>query len=623
MFLLFLPFQVWDNIPFSEQYSKVLFANWFSPFLFLFTLALFIAPVNPDFSLKSIDIALFMFGLYIFLHYLIIKPVTLHPLFYVENICLIGLYLLLRRIPRNNFSTIFILLAFSASVQAVFGLLQHFELFQSYHEDFLVTGTFFNPAPYAGYIAAIIPMHLMFSPILFSYKHTLLNNAIIARIRHRIPIILLSAVLIILSVLMLILSKSRAALLSFVISTLYLFFNFPLVAFRRFIQRIQIPIRIGWKFAKVLKVVISIICLLVIVLAISYEVYKYRPESVVGRIVIWKNTLSMVMEHPFSGIGVNQFAANYMHYQANYLGIHQNTLEASLADNTIFAFNEFLKILSELGIPGLLLYIILLVCVFFIKGETNNIFIVISKAGLLSLIIFSCFSYPWSILPLKVIFIVLIAVVASGQRQIFNIYPIYNSSGKLILFWFRILLIILTPLLVFKIAVKSWKIDQAYQKWGLIIEDSRSRGGGKCLEGYKTLYPLLKADGFFLSMFAIQLQIDKNYSKAKDILIELTKVLPTSETYLSLGDCYKQLGMINNAEDAYKYSMKLTPSKIRPVYALSLLYQQCGKLEKAIEVIESFLNRDYKKRTLATYTIELELIKQLKRLKTERNALIN
>ena len=69
----------------------------------------------------------------------------------------------------------------------------------------------------------------------------------------------------------------------------------------------------------------------------------HKVNSALGRLLIWKISGQMCYEHPW-GTGLNGFQHNYMAYQENYFVGGGNEVERMLADETLDAFNDFLRI---------------------------------------------------------------------------------------------------------------------------------------------------------------------------------------------------------------------------------------------------------------------------------------
>ncbi|MCH8495786.1 MAG: O-antigen ligase family protein [Balneolales bacterium] len=52
----------------------------------------------------------------------------------------------------------------------------------------------------------------------------------------------------------------------------------------------------------------SVVPLILILLTIfSIALYQLKPDSVNGRLLIWKVTSDMITDHPLTGVGVGQF----------------------------------------------------------------------------------------------------------------------------------------------------------------------------------------------------------------------------------------------------------------------------------------------------------------------------
>ena len=60
----------------------------------------------------------------------------------------------------QNLPFILLSILIAGGYQAILGLFQLYGLENSYHGGFNITGTFFNPAPYAGFLTAVFPIAL-------------------------------------------------------------------------------------------------------------------------------------------------------------------------------------------------------------------------------------------------------------------------------------------------------------------------------------------------------------------------------------------------------------------------------------------------------------------------------
>jgi hypothetical protein len=132
-----------------------------------------------------------------------------------------------------------------------------------------------------------------------------------------------------------------------------------------------------------------------------------KKESANGRILIGMVSAEMVKDAPLFGSGISRFKAEYMNRQADYFNAHPNSPYLMNADDVQTPFNEFLKILIEQGVTGLLLFLCLLYCLFEKRDKEFSII----QSIILFILIFGIFSYPFDKLPFVVLFIFSIAIL--------------------------------------------------------------------------------------------------------------------------------------------------------------------------------------------------------------------
>ena len=596
LFLLLFPFQVWNETVFPSQTGKILFAGWAVLVLLTFTTISIFLSKSTSYKITPVDFGFVVYVLFYFIHLYLIKPVNLHPFSIIEILVSIIVYLFLRNQSSKDIFWILATLCFVAFVQAMYGVLQLFSILPSQHNSFKITGTFFNPAPFAGFLAAILPVVFGIAFYFVRALHTKYMYLFFLVIFTVFGALLLS--------------NSRAAWLAALISSLYLFGLLGEIGNLKLrlsnisaLNKFQ-----NFKFRKPILYGITTFLLV----AGALKLYSIRPESANGRLLVWKSTAQMIADYPVTGIGAGQFASKYMYYQAQYLQNNSIKNEVLLAENTIFTFNEFIRLTAEQGIPGLFLVLFLLYIIFRPEPISDLNFIV-AKSGILSILIFSLFSYPASVLPLKLLFVLLVAFVAHKQKQyLISFSSISSNTVKFIKLLFVAAITFSTIgysqyLNKTTIACRNWKIASDE------LETNKSESG---IEHCKRAYPFLKSDGFFMILYGNLLNKAGNYIDAETILEEATHLLPLSEVYLSLGDCYLEQQKLNLAENSYKNALQMVPSRIKPVYSLAKLYMQTGKEHEALCIIDNYLESEFKKRTIASYEIELDMIELKKEIET-------
>lgn len=227
------------------------------------------------------------------------------------------------------------------------------------------------------------------------------------------------------------------------------------------------------------------------------------------------------------------------------------------------------------------------------------------------MLVFSCFSYPGSVLPIKVLFVIYMAIVARYQKNILFVPERYlkmriNVTGG------TIAMITLVICALIHLAWHMKKLTDANQQWRMAVKEVSKNNTAKALERYSIAFPLLKNNGAFVAMYGHALMCNRRYDCAIELLNRATKLQPTTNVYLDLADCYRQLDQLETAERYYLYALQMIPSRIKPVYKLAKLYLDAGRSGCALQVINHYLEMNTKKRTLASFELEYELIEMRK-----------
>ena len=294
-------------------------------------------------KITSIDLLLGVLSLMVLVTY------WFHPgdqLQILTFLALVIFYLSIRALNLNHIKYILLALIISGSIQAIYGNLQLWGYYPSNHGIFKLTGSFFNPGPYSGFLASIFPISLGFylfnvrfslpkqnplylklndySDILISYFNKISSKFHFFYNTHReqsspekqdkepistdyITMKTLALISIISMCLVLPASRSRAAWLAVLVSSAYLL----AVKFNVF-QRIKPYFK---TFARKLTAFALLIAFLTIAGA---ALYQFKKGSADGRWLIWKVSADMIKDKPILGHGFDGFIANYMDYQSAY-----------------------------------------------------------------------------------------------------------------------------------------------------------------------------------------------------------------------------------------------------------------------------------------------------------------
>ena len=425
---------------------------------------------------------------------------------------------------------------FVGSLQAVWGLAQLYEYIPSNHVLFPLTGAFYNPGPYSGYIAIVIPVCL--------YQ--------LMSVKGKCKYLLYFTLFLMISTIPA--GMSRSAWLGVLISCLWVI-----------AVKLRHKNRITTLYNRISKrswIKIGIITSGIIVLLLLMFVFK--KDSANGRLFIWKNTIHSITERPWIGYGIGTFPYEYGKSQAEYFSQEvYSSQEERVAGSPEYAFNEYLHCILEGGIVLLLLVGLLLF--FTVKqGIHNSAYAALG--GILSLFIFAMTSYPFQIFSFWVMVVLLMAVcVSSAPRQL----PTGTKNSryaKIVPFCLFLLTIgIVAKVKNYAPLVESWNKCRLLMSRGAIKPAAR---------GYLQLYADFRHNSSFLFEYALCLIEQKHYNDANTILRRAALVSNDAMIYNLMGENYQKMKLYKKAEACFLYSTDLLPGRIYPYYLLTLLYTE-------------------------------------------------
>ena len=269
------------------------------------------------------------------------------------------------------------LLILAGSVEAVWGLLQVYGYEPSNHSLYALTGSFYNPGPYSGFLAMCVPVAL----------HEWLEGK---RIWKPMALVALVLMLVVLPS-----GMSRSAWVAALVASGYVLG----MHYREKVCRY-------WKY-------FCVGGLLLVVLAVG--AYHWKKDSADGRLLMWKVATQAVLDQPWQGVGWEYVAGAYGDAQERYFASGAaSEQEAHVAGAPEYVFNEYLQVAMAWSVPALC-GILLLVGGCFYLGHRGRMFGVCG--GLLSLGVFSFSSYPFQFVEFILAFLALLVTCAMGFRK--------------------------------------------------------------------------------------------------------------------------------------------------------------------------------------------------------------
>lgn len=210
-------------------------------------------------------------------------------------------------------------------IEAVTGLLQLAGFVTSHHHDYAFTGSFYNPGPYACFLAVIVPIAA------FAIKN---NNCKLTKIVGE-GMVFLCAILIPVTL-------SRTALLAGAAGCA--------------IALHEPQIRYHLKSKRLI-----LIATIIAISAGGIALYTIKKDSADGRILMWKISAIAARNVAPTGVGWDNVAGTYGEYQEKYFASgNRSEQEQMVADAPEYVFNEYLQTAIAFGPAATLLMTVLI-----------------------------------------------------------------------------------------------------------------------------------------------------------------------------------------------------------------------------------------------------------------------
>lgn len=435
------------------------------------------------------------------------------------------------------------LIILSGVLQSILMLVQYAGPLRINHDGFTVTGSFPNPGLTGGYLA------IVFTFALERFVHWLPQR----RARTGFYFCCLICLGVALAC-----TESRAGWLAALSAAGWILY-----------PQMRMP---GWGKAMIVTLAGAVLPLL----------YLLRPESVHGRLLVWRCSWDMFCSAPFFGSGVGSFQREYMYHQAAYFAHHSDSPFTRFSDNVIYPFNEPLKILTEQGLAGFLLFAVLILLLFKMgrrggKHVQKGVF-----APILAFVIFSLFSYPSNSLLLLSLPIVALAMLRPKP-----LLRISLPSGYKYLFGLILALFFATTTRQY-ILCRQWNLDYRV-----------------CLQHKAEGQPITER---FADDFKLRLLFRNNYTVSQmflECLPEMTDgklaiylhcldIFPSSTLCTEIGELYEQSRQYDRAETYYRLALNMNPDRITPAFRLFELYRKTGRQAEARVTAARILSTEYR-----------------------------
>lgn len=477
-----------------------------------------------------------------------------------------------------------VLMGFGA-MEALHGLGQIAGIYPSNHSLFVLTGTFYNPGPYSGYLAAVLPIAL---------HRMLVSNG--KKDRLSVVQYYFSMCVLLLIGCVLPAGMSRAAWLASLISCGYVLLRVYHVKVKSFVSKHRYAVS----------------GVLIVGALLASSAYFMKRDSADGRLLIWKVTAQAIVSSPWGEENGRTFSAIYGDAQERYFtNCEYSESEAWVAGTPDFAFNEFLQIAVEHGIWVSVLFVTVLLVLLKIAGSRKHL---VGMGGcLVSLMIFACFSYPLHIPAIVSVWLltlmvlcgeglimikrkrnavaVLLPVVVAGLTASVNMYGIYSERTRAVREWMPV-----------RVLNHSGAFNAAAEEYGKLY-DKMSWNKDFCFEYGRALYKV------------------GSYDKAEEVLLKAMAVSGDPMILNMLGRNAQENGEYKKAEKYLLRSTHRLPERIYPHYLLVKLYAEPEFFDriKFVSEAEHVLNAKPKVNSTAIREMKQEVNKILRDKETLEN----
>jgi Lipid A core - O-antigen ligase and related enzymes len=348
-----------------------------------------------------------------------------------------------------------------------------------------------------------------------------------------------------------------------------------------------------------------------VVLGTGFGIYQLKKDSANGRLFTWKITALAIKESPVKGSALGGFPAAYADAQMTYFKSGKGTAtEKLVAGSPEYAFNEYLRIFTEQGISGGIIFLLLTFLI--IRSGVRN-----RKTGaagsFLTLSVFASASYPFYLWEFLVAWVLLGTICVSKTESLAQRKVNTPNKGRRM----YISSLLFTGVLVaasFICAKHQASYYQANKEWKKLRPLYTMRVHQSVVEDYERLYPILNYNPKFVFEYAVALNATEQRERADSVLSRGLQLSCDPMFYNVKGRNYHEMGEYNKAEACYVNSTWLLPERIYPYYLLTKLYADSAnyKPKKMLRAANAVLEKEPKVHSMAITEMRMEVKAMLK-----------
>jgi hypothetical protein len=420
-------------------------------------------------------------------------------------------------------------------IEAIHGFMQLYGNTLSGHSLFSLTGSFYNPGPYGGFMSLGIPLAL---------------DRYFAERNRYVRVLSVLYGLVVLSVLPA--TMSRTAWVAAVVAAVV-------------VAVVHGRLRLSWR------VVLSFVLGVVAVSVVLFVAFDFKVASALGRFHLWYMSLLAIAEEPLFGHGT--FASAYAEAQERYFSTFDlSTLTMHGAACPDYAFCEYLHYAVVGGVPLVMVVVAMLVAVMVVGYRRG----VAGLSGVMTAMgVFALASYPLHI-PMFVA-VLLLAVVGVLVIVIERVSPL-------------MFLFVGLALAGMMLASRMEPVVLANREWDRVRHLYHSKRYALVRQEYEKILPQMNKNGVFLFEYGHILHNLAVPNLSNNILMRCCRHTGDPMVLNIIGKNYRKLGSNDSAMYYYRKSACRLPSRMYPYYLMFDLQQAVGDtagMRRSATIIES------------------------------------
>ncbi len=533
-----------------------------------------------SYTVNKLDISVFIFGVYLLMHESLSGKLFTNNTQLLNILLCIGIYFVYLPIFKKQIGsvenkslirTILSICIIIGIIQPIYGFLEFFNAVPKMQNEFPIGGAFGNPGSYANFLVTLLPISI-FSVL--HYKNGFLKYGGI------VSSILILAILP--------LTLARTSWIAAIIALIFISLT---------ISRSKVIFRLLSKNRN-LKIV-SFLTIVTIFLGLFIGLSKFKQDSANGRLFIWNISTKIIKDKPLFGHGISLFSPIHNQYQAEYFRVNpDDTKNGYIAECVNSAFNEFIQFSVEIGLVGLMFFLVILIisieAFYKSKNKPNS---KMSITIIIVIMVCSLFSYPLHSIPTLFLFFMALLLMSSVIPSYKINFASTQTAGKIFSTIGFIIMIMWLSVSISRFnAEKEWKKAFIMARKGLNNEAKLA---------YSNLFDKLQYNQYFLFNYGAELTIMGKHKESITILNKAKDKVFDTELNIYLGVDYTETGELDKALSCFKKASEMMPIKYIPKYQMVIINEKLGNTTEAIRLANIIIDMPIK--------VPSELVNQIKK----------